>query len=327
MALKRCLWACVATAGSLLRRDPRHNQFPMRPLFALLAVQVLIAAVFIALVATDNVPFVDGETDAAPPSAKSVRVDRFDGAAAFRLLREQVELGPRPAGSAASRRLAVRLRDLLPRGRFEPVPGHRGLRNVVGVVPGRRNSRQVIVAAHYDTKDIPGFVGANDGASGTAVAVQLARTVRPRRLPYKLVFMLFDGEESPRGVDDFEFEQRGLRGSKAAARRHRASAMVLLDFVGDRSLRIPREGNSNPRLWAKLRAAAREVGAARNFPAGTTGPVSDDHIPFLRRGVPAIDLIDFSFPCFHRSCDNLSAVSQRSVDATGESVLRLLASL
>ena len=299
----------------------------MRPLFALLAAQVLVATVFIALVATDNVPFVDGETDAAAPSAEGAKVNRFNGAAGFRLLRDQVELGPRPAGSAASRRLAVTLRDLLPRGRFESVPGHRGLRNVVGVVPGRRNARQVIVGAHYDTKDVPGFVGANDGASGTAVAVQLARTVRPGRLPYKLVFILFDGEESPRGASDLEFEQRGLRGSKAAARRHRASAMVLLDFVGDRSLRIPREGNSDERLWRKLRAAAREVGAARNFPAGAAGAVSDDHVPFLRRGVPAIDLIDFSFSCFHRRCDDMSAVSERSVDAVGESVLRLLASL
>ena len=325
MALRRCLWVWVATAWSLLPRDARHNHLPMRPLFALLAVQILVAAVFIALVATDNVPFVDGETDASPPATTSVKVDRFDSRAAFRLLREQVELGPRPAGSHASRRLARTLRGLLPRGRYEAVPG--GLRNVVGVVPGRRNSRQVIVGAHYDTKDIPGFVGANDGASGTAITVQLARTVKPGRLPDKLVFILFDGEESPRGSSDFEFEQRGLRGSRVAARRHRAAAMILLDFVGDRSLRIPREANSNRRLWSKLRAAARQVGVARNFPAGTAGAVSDDHVPFLRRGVPAIDLIDFGFPCFHRRCDDMSAVSERSVDAVGESVLRMLASL
>jgi hypothetical protein len=156
-------------------------------------------------------------------------VDRFDSAAAWDLLREQVEIGPRPAGSAASLTLARRLRALLPQGHFERVPG--GLRNVVGVVPGRTR-RVVVVGAHYDTKDIEGFVGANDGASGTAVVTQLARTIPPRRLRKTVVFILFDGEESPRGTPDRRFEVEGLRGSKIAAQRHRrAEAMILLDFV------------------------------------------------------------------------------------------------
>ncbi|MGH2712900.1 MAG: M28 family metallopeptidase, partial [Thermoleophilaceae bacterium] len=214
-----------------------------------------------------------------------------------------------------------RLRRLLPRGRFEPVPG--GLRNVVGTVRGREPG-YVVVGAHYDTKDFPGFVGANDGASGTAIVIELARTIRRPR--HTIHFILFDGEESPRGSDDFLAD--GLRGSKVAARRYRdARAMVLLDFVGDRRLRIPREGSSNEELWERLRRAARQVGAGRTFPDATHGSILDDHVPFLRQGVPAIDLIDFDFPCFHRTCDDLSAVSERSVDAVGETVLRLLASL
>ncbi len=103
--------------------------------------------------------------------------------------------------------------------------------------------------------------------------------------------------------------------------------MVLLDFVGDRRLRIPREANSSPGLWRKLRAAAKRVGAASIFPDETAGAVSDDHIPFLRRGVPSIDLIDFGFPCWHRTCDDLDAVSERSVDAVGETVLELVREL
>jgi hypothetical protein len=142
------------------------------------------------------------------------------------------------------------------------------------------------------------------------------------------VFVLFDGEESPRGTPDAEFERRGLRGSRVAARRlGDAEAMILLDFVGDRDLRIPREANSDEALWTRLREAAGRAGTLAVFPPETTGAVSDDHLPFLARGVPAIDLIDFSFPCFHRPCDDLSAVSERSVDATGETVLELLTTL
>jgi hypothetical protein len=266
-----------------------------------------------------------GGDDGGSASAQRPAADRFDGAAAHRLLREQVRLGPRPAGSAASRRLAARLRRLLPGGRYQPVPG--GLRNVIGRVPGHGRG-YVVLAAHYDTKDLPGFVGANDGASGTAVAVQLARTIRPRELRRTVVFALLDGEESPRGTPDRLFAREGLRGSRVAARRLRdARAMVLLDFVGDRRLRIPREGYSRPGLWRALRAAARDAGAARVFPDEVAGAVEDDHLPFLEQGVPSIDLIDFDFPCWHRRCDDLRAVSEHSLDLTGETVLRLLASL
>jgi Zn-dependent M28 family amino/carboxypeptidase len=180
------------------------------------------------------------------------------------------------------------------------------------------------VGAHYDTKDIPGFVGANDGASGTAIAAQLARSIRRPRHTVRFVF--FDGEESPPGSDDFE--QDGLRGSRVAADAFAdARAMVLLDFVGDRRLSIPREANSNPGLWRKLRAAAQRVGAGRVFPEGSARVVFDDHIPFQDAGVPSIDLIDFDFPCFHRRCDDMSAVSQRSVDAVGETMTELLRTL
>jgi glutaminyl-peptide cyclotransferase len=113
-----------------------------------LALQVVLGVVLVVLVATDNLPFVDDEADGAPAGATRPKVDRFDSAAAWALLREQVEMGPRPAGSATSRRLAVRLRRLLPRGRFERVP--HGLRNVVGTLRGREPG-YIVVGAHYDT--------------------------------------------------------------------------------------------------------------------------------------------------------------------------------
>ncbi|MBA3263624.1 MAG: Zn-dependent exopeptidase M28 [Thermoleophilaceae bacterium] len=295
----------------------------MKLLVTVLAVQVLVGLVLVTLVATDNLPFVDDEADGAAARIARPTADRFDSAAAWGLLRDQVELGPRPAGSQASRRLARRLRSLLPNGRFEAVPN--GLRNVVGTLRGREPG-YIVVGAHYDTKDIPGFLGANDGASGTAVVVQLARTMeRPRRT---IKFILFDGEESPAGTPSQLFEQEGLRGAKVAASRYRdADAMVLLDFVGDRRLSLPREGSSDAALWRRLRAAARAVGVARHFPPSTRGTILDDHLPFLRAGVPSIDLIDFDFPCWHLRCDDLSNVSERSLDATGEAVYRFLASL
>jgi glutaminyl-peptide cyclotransferase len=257
----------------------------------------------------------------------ALSVDRFDADRAFADLRAQVEMGPRPAGSAASRRLGRWLRERVPKGRYQRVPG--GLRNVVGSIPGR--GKPIVVGAHYDTKDLPGFVGANDAAGGTAAVLEIARALRrvdrPAGAP-PIRFVLFDGEESPH--DRLDFDRTGLRGSKRYARRHaaRTRAMILLDFVAERGrMRIPRESNSHIGLWTQLRAAARKVGAAATFPDEAVGGVLDDHVPFARRGVPAIDLIDFTFPCFHRTCDDMSAVSARSLDRAGEAVVQLLLDL
>ena len=270
-------------------------------------------------------------TVTAPPPPLA-RVDRFDGAAAFALLREQVqEYGWRPAGSPALRRLAVRLRRLMPRGRFEAIPGHPKLRNVVGTVPGRRPA--IVVGAHYDVEAVPeGFVGANDGAAGTAAVVTRARAFAKAKRPRgarELRFVLFDGEEEPAGCTPFE--ACGLRGSRAYAERHHGevAALVLLDYIAEKQgLRFPREAGSDAQLWEKLREAANDVGVGALFPAvALQTEIIDDHTPFTQRGVRAIDVIDFDYPQRDSLADNLDAVSRRSLDAVGEAVHRLVARL
>jgi len=267
---------------------------------------------------------------AAPAAALAplARADRFDGARAFTLLREQVqEYGWRPAGSAALRRLAVRLRALMPRGRFEAIPGHPRLRNVVGSVPGRRPA--IVVAAHYDVEAAPaGFVGANDGAAGTAAVVTLARAFAQTRRPRgarELRFVLFDGEEEPAGCTPFE--ACGIRGSRAYAARHgdEVSALVLLDYIAEKQdLSFPRERSSDPEIWTQLRRAADAVGVGALFDARRSGQILDDHTPFTRRGIPAIDV---NYPQRDSLEDNLAAVSRRSLDAVGEAVHLLVARL
>ena len=266
-----------------------------------------------------------GGAGAAPPAAPVPTADRFDAGRAWADLRMQVALGPRPAGSPASRTLAERLRRALPGGRFEPVPG--GLRNVVGALPGR--GKAILVAAHYDTKDIPGFVGANDGAGGTATVLEVARALRRAGGPAcqrRVRFVMLDGEESPGPGDDGDFARTGLRGSRADAARtagriHRA---IVVDFVADADLSLPREALSDPALWAQLRAAAARVGVGRVFPARVAPGVLDDHLPYRQRGVPAIDLIDFDYPPWHTVGDDLDAVSPRSLDAVGEALVAML---
>ena len=238
----------------------------------------------------------------------------------------EVDVGPRPAGSPALRSLAQRLRKTLPNGHFEQVGG--GLQNIVGTLPGRLPA--IVLSAHYDTKDTPaGFVGANDGAGGTALVLEAARALRrlPQRNPRQVRFVLFDGEESPHGCSDFL--TCGIRGSRAYAALHakQLKALVLADFVANRNLLLKRGLGSDPVLWDRLRAAAKRAGVGSIMSSSTQGTVEDDHTPFMKAGVPAIDLIDFDFPQWHTLEDRPDVLSKRSLDAAGEAVVELMREL
>ncbi|HEX2017003.1 MAG TPA: M28 family metallopeptidase [Solirubrobacteraceae bacterium] len=247
----------------------------------------------------------------------------FNATRAFEDLRYQVALGPRPAGTAANRALGAWLKAQLPHGHFEPIPG--GLRNVVGTLPGRRPA--VVIGAHYDTDEIPGFVGANDGASGTATLLEVVRDLRrskPRPQAPELRFVFFDGEEKPAASTDFLRD--GLRGSRAYVRAHRreVGAMILLDFVGNRGLSLPREAGSAAGLWAAVRHSARRAGESSYFPPRVRSEVLDDHTLFNRAGIPAVDLIDFDYRYYDQVADTLDKVSAQSLSAAGRTVRELL---
>jgi hypothetical protein len=302
---------------------------PPRILVVALAVQLLVGAAFVFLASRDFDLNGNDQSASAQDAVPKAVTHRFDGPRAHALLREQVErFGARPAGTAASRKLGDRLRGLLPRGRFEPF-GDDGLRNVVGVLPGRRPA--IVVGAHYDTEARPeGHVGANDGAAGTAAVVELSRALRKghrRTRDREIRFVLFDGEEEAAGCTDFE--RCGMRGSRAYVARHggEVGQMVLLDYIAQHRVRIPREAMSDERLWRRLRAAARRAGVLRVFPDRTAVGILDDHIPFLNAGIPAIDLIDFDYA--HRDTleDTVDKTSVRSLDAVGETVTELLVEL
>jgi glutaminyl-peptide cyclotransferase len=251
---------------------------------------------------------------------------RFDRARAMRLVRLQLAMGQRPAGSPQLRRVAERLRALLPGGRFEDVPDHPGLRNVVGELPGTQPA--IVLGAHYDTESHPkGFVGANDAAAAVAAVLEASRALRHVRRPAgapAIRFVLFDGEEEPKPTDDFYRD--ALRGSKAYMNAHagQTRAMVLLDYIGNRGVQLPREGSSDLKVWKRVRAAASRVGVASVFPDSDEVSITDDHVPFLRAGVPAVDLIDWSYTYRDTVRDTYDKLSSASVDAVGETIVELL---
>lgn len=263
----------------------------------------------------------------------------FDAHRAFRDLRAQVAIGPRPAGSAGARREVRLILDRLRAAGIRDVRVQHPYRNVVARIPGSE-AGTLVAGAHYDTKDIHGFVGANDGASGVAVLLELARTLPQRLTGPSIDLVFFDAEESPRGES---FGSGGDRGSGQFVRYAREGgrqgsppladirAMVLFDMVGDCDLHIPLETNSAPDLYAAFSGAAEDQTGSEAPFGGEAAGVLDDHTPFIQAGVPSVDLIDFDYgpgpapgAWWHTRRDDLSHVCARSLGEVGAPALAAL---
>ena len=102
--------------------------------------------------------------------------------------------------------------------------------------------------------------------------------------------------------------------------------MIVLDFIALHDEQLSRDRSSDPALWSRLRAAARRAGTLDLFPSTLQGVVLDDHTPFLRASIPAVDLIDFHYPCWQKVCDDMSQVSSKNLTRVGVTVLELLRS-
>jgi glutaminyl-peptide cyclotransferase len=267
-----------------------------------------------------------GDSETAASSMQST----FDGQRAFQDLAAQVHLGPRPSGTRAAHKAANLIRRELKRADADNIRVQRPYRNVLATIPGSEPGT-IVVGAHYDTKSgIRHFVGANDGASGVAVLLELARTL-PRPLAGPSVQLAFFDAEEARGNN---FDADGDRGSRqyvkyaqtakqGSAPLDEIKAMVLFDMIGDCDLKVPLEANSSPELYGLFADAA----GGAPF-TGTTFPVGDDHTPFLRAGIPALDLIDFDYgpgpapgAYWHTSQDTLDKVCPESLDAIGDAAL------
>lgn len=280
-----------------------------------------------------------GSDDESADQVKSN--NRFDAERAFADVEAQVAIGQRPSGSPESLETAELIADRLREAGVSEVRIQRPHLNVIGTIPGDEPNA-IVVGAHHDTKDDvgPGFEGANDGASGVAVVLELARTLAPRVEGPSVHPALFDAEEA-RGDRDFlsdglrgsrqyvEFAERG--GSQGSPTLDAIEAMVLFDLVGDCSLQIPYEPNSSRELYDQFAEAAEDLDGDPVPFEGETEPILDDHIPFREAGVPAVDLIDFRFgpgttpgAWWHTPEDTLDKVCAESLDAVGEAALLVL---
>ena len=257
----------------------------------------------------------------------------FSGASAFKYTQAAVAFGPRPSGSAANRELQAYIRTQLRMLKCEMTEdpfvaktpkGDIPMTNIIAKFPGR-SGHAIVVTGHFDTKLFPGrkFVGANDGGSSTGLLMELARDLNGTTRVDDVYVVFFDGEEA---VNDWT-ETDSVYGSRHLAYKWKADgtlarikALGNVDMIGDKSLGVLIEENSTASLRKLVWNAASELGYKAYF-LETGEKVDDDHMPFLKLGVPSLDIIDFDYEPWHKDSDTLDKLSAKSLEIVGTVVL------
>ena len=273
---------------------------------------------------------------AQPPAAPAAT---FDGARAHEHVGKLVAMGPRVAGTSGAKQardyIAAQMKALglsVREQSFEAATplGPVTTVNVSVIVPAASTGSgqgRLIIAGHYDTKRFKQFtfVGANDGGSSAAFLIELARVLKNRKnaLPIELLFL--DGEEAVvewQGTDHTYGSRYYVEAARKAGTLAQIRALVLVDMIGDRDLRISRESNSTAWLTDLIWTAAKNLGR-REFIDRETA-IEDDHLPFLQAGVPAVDIIDLDYSAWHNAGDTLDKVAPASLQAVGDVLLAAL---
>ncbi|NTW08919.1 MAG: M28 family peptidase [Anaerolineaceae bacterium] len=279
----------------------------------------MIGATFTLVIGYYAASFLTRDLDAAS----------FNGSRAYADIQAQMSFGPRTPGSAGHSKTVGWIQSELKAAgwtseiQISTQMGH-AIRNIIA----KRDNEppMILVGAHYDTRIVADqdpdpqkqnapVPGANDGASGVAVLLELARTLPQETVPVWLVF--FDAEDNGR-IDGWDW----LLGSRAFVEEFDGSpnAVVVVDMVGDTDLNLYYEKNSDMNIRAEIWKIAADLGYEEAFLAREKYSILDDHIPFLESGIPAVNIIDIDYPYWHTTEDTLDKVSEDSLQKVGDTL-------
>ncbi|HTA71748.1 MAG TPA: M28 family peptidase [Bryobacteraceae bacterium] len=267
----------------------------------------------------------------------------FSGTSALEFTRKAVAFGQRPPGSAANQKLQAyiesQLKPLHCQTSFDAFTGQTPagpvkMRSIIAKFPGQ-SGRAIVITGHFDTKPMPGrvFVGANDGGASTGFLLELARVVNSMSHVDDIYLVFFDGEEAFGEWSD----TNGIYGSRHLADKWSSDgmlahikALINVDMIGDKDLGILEDTNSSRSLLRLVWQTANNLGYGKYFLDSAT-PMEDDHMPFVRKGVNALDLIDFDYgpnnAYWHDEKDTMDKVSAHSLEVVGTVVVAVIGKL
>ena len=262
-------------------------------------------------------------------SQPTVDSTMFNGQRAYADVQTQVAFGPRVPGSEGHAKVQAWMQDELVNAGWQvEIQKSEALGHPIQNIVAKRSDKspQIIIGAHYDSrmfadndpdpanhsKPMP---GANDGASGVAVLLELSRSLPENTIPVWLVF--FDAEDNGNieGWDWILGSREFVNNTSFAPR-----AVVVVDMIGDADLNIYKEHNSDPGLTDEIWNTAKSLGYESKFIPEYRYSMIDDHTPFLQAGMPALDIIDFDYPYWHTTQDTPDKVSAESLEIVGKTL-------
>jgi len=262
-------------------------------------------------------------------------IPNFDANRAFRDVEFQLSLGPRIPGTVGHAQVLDWMQAELEASSWQVERQASTIngKDIINLVGSRGEGKYILLGAHYDSRiyadqdpdpslrDKP-LPGANDGGSGVAVLLELARTL-PEDLGESVKLVFFDAEDNG-GIEGWEW----IMGSTAFVREMdgEPSAVVIVDMIGDADLEVYYERNSDLGLMEEIWQQARSMGYEEYFIPEYRHSMLDDHTPFVNAGIPAVDVIDFDYPYWHTTSDTLDKVSPQSLKAIGDTLTAWLLS-
>jgi Zn-dependent M28 family amino/carboxypeptidase len=275
--------------------------------------------------------------------AASARGAEFNGAEALEFTKHLVSFGPRPSGSKAIRKTQAYILGELKAMGCQVIQddfmgstplGQTPMKNIIARFPGK-SGKTVVITGHYDTKSMPGtfFVGANDGGSSAGFLLEMAKVLAHEPRKDEVLLVWFDGEEAVAQWSEYD----SLYGSRHLAERWAGDgtlahikALINVDMIGDRNLDILKDMSSAGPLRELVWSVADRLGYGKYF-LRFDSSVEDDHIPFLRRGVNALDLIDLDYgpnnSYWHTDQDTVDKLSAESFQIVGRVVAETIEEL
>ncbi len=260
----------------------------------------------------------------------------FDGENALNFAEMQLNYGERIPGSVAHQQtvafIQTQLADFGWQSQLQEEDlGFYKIKNIVAMRDSEQNEPWIILAAHYDSRffadqdqnpqnQLLPVPGANDGASGVAVLLELAR-VLPPTLEKNVWLVFFDAEDQGR-IDEWDW----ILGSTSFVNQlfGQPDKVVIIDMIGDADLNIFYERNSNTSIREEIWDTAAQLGYQDVFIPTEKYSMLDDHTPFLNANIPAIDIIDFDYPYWHTRSDNIANISAASLQAVGDTLYNWL---
>jgi glutaminyl-peptide cyclotransferase len=249
----------------------------------------------------------------------------FDGDRAYQHVLKQCAFGSRPVGSEENRETAEYISTTLQNLGWAVEMQEFTYRGVIGrnVIASRGTGPLILLGAHYDTRSIADrdpvdptrpVPGADDGASGAAVLLELGRTLDMEQVPLEVWLVFFDAEDQG-NINGWPFSVGASYMAEHLAAR--PMAVVVVDMVGDQEQQFLWEANSDPDLEHTLWAIAAGLGFENTFVPRDGYAIVDDHLPFRQQGLVAVDIIDLDYPYWHTTEDTPDKVSPESLQRVG----------